>query len=228
MKVPPAQVTERTLPKLKHLGLRESVVQSIREAIQSGWLRPGERVVEADLAAELGVSRAPIREALRQLEQEGLLENVPRHGTVVVKFSPEDVLEIYSLRSVLEGLACRMAAERITEDDRQRLHGFVVRMREAAVDNDVAGFVDLDLRLHEALCELSCHRRLLNVWRSLNAQLRVFLFWKEQIYKDLMDAVDKHLPILDALDRGDGDAADNLIREHIMKSERQLVDWMGS
>lgn len=210
--------------RLDYLGLRESVVTSIREAIHSGALRPGDRLFEAGLADQMGISRAPIREALRQLELEGLVEMSPRRGAAVARFSREDVLEVYSLRSALEGLACHLAVERASADDWRHLRELAERMRQAAQQGDLRTLVNYDLTFHGTLCEISGHRRLLKTWRSLEGQARVFLTWIEQIYGDLVETAEGHVPILDALECGDGNKAEALTRRHIMGAGNALSD----
>lgn len=210
--------------RLDHVGLRESVAKSIREAIQSGALKPGERLVEADIAEQMGISRAPVREALRQLEGEGLVETAPRRATAVARFSRDDILEIYSLRAVLEGLASRLTTERASGEDCRRLRDAVQRMREAAARGDLPALVENDLAFHRMVCEMSQHRRLLASWLGLCHQARVCLMWIEQIYGDLMETAEGHLPLLDAIERGDGVGAEALFREHLVRSGKALAD----
>ncbi len=101
----------------KHLTLREKILETIREAIISGALKPGEKVAEPELAERFGISRTPIREAFRQLESEGYLTVSPRKGAVVVSFSQKDVEEFYAIKSILEGYAARRACENLSDKE---------------------------------------------------------------------------------------------------------------
>ncbi len=104
-------------PMEKHLTLREKILETIRDAIMTGALKPGEKVAEPDLAERFGISRTPIREAFRQLESEGYLTVIPRKGAVVTSFSPRDVEEFYAIKSILEGYAARRACEKLSVKD---------------------------------------------------------------------------------------------------------------
>ena len=115
--------------------LREIVSDALRQAIRDGLLPPGERLMEIPLAEELGVSRTPIREAIRILEQEGLVVMIPRRGTYVADMSLKDVTEVFELRSILEELAAELAAERITNEE---IEALIARRRQARADKNWA------------------------------------------------------------------------------------------
>src|SRR5512140_2192132 len=105
----------------KHLTLREKIIETIRDAIMSGALKPGEKVAEPELAERFGISRTPIREAFRQLESEGFLVVIPRKGAVVVSFSPKEIEEFYAIKSILEGYAARKACENLSDREIDKL-----------------------------------------------------------------------------------------------------------
>src|SRR5512136_2381908 len=116
----------------KHLTLREKILETIRDAIMSGGLKPGEKVAEPELAERFGISRTPIREAFRQLESEGYLHVVPRKGAVVATFSQRDVEEFYAIKSILEGYAARRACEKLTPREIEKLQAINDRLRQLA------------------------------------------------------------------------------------------------
>ena len=121
----------------RDLTLREVVIGRIRQRVYNGEYRPGERLVERDLASDFGVSRLPVREALRTLRQEGLLTELPKRGIAVRSLERKDVEELFDVREALEVMACQLAAQRATEDDLGMLRDLVQRSREAVSAHDV-------------------------------------------------------------------------------------------
>src|SRR5438093_3385408 len=140
--------------------LREEIREQLIDDILSGRLGPGTRIIETRLAQELGVSQAPVREALRDLELFGFVVSSPFRGTQVRKISPEDLLEIYPVRAALEGVAARAAATRIAEATLAELEELIGAMREAAARNDHRAHVDADFAFHHAIIKASGNRML--------------------------------------------------------------------
>src|SRR5262249_17318576 len=128
--------------------LRESVTDSVRQAILGGTLRPGSQINQVEVAGKLRVSRGPLREALRQLEEEGLVLNLPNKGTFVTEITTADIEEVYGIRALLESFAVRCAVERATEDELGELSAIVNEMHEAAEAADMARLRTLDLQFH--------------------------------------------------------------------------------
>lgn len=206
-----------TIPKLRQRPtLMQQALTSIRRAIEAGDLKPGERLVETQLAAQMQISRFPIREALRCLEKEGLVETQPFKGTRVVEFTPEDIEEIYSLRSALEEMAVRIWVPR---DNAQKVVTSLTRtvraMEQAAADDNPDEVVARDARFHRIVCEAARHRRLLAVWRDLEKQQRMLMKLEKYYYEDLNDYVATHHAVLKALASSDGSQAAAAVREHI-------------
>src|SRR4051794_15922744 len=133
--------------------LSEEAYDVLRAAILSGRLGPGARLVEADIARQMAISRSPVREAVRKLEREGMVEYKPRRGTVVVGLSRADVADAYQLRAHLEGYGARLAATRATDAQLSELAMFIERMRDCAVAGDLAALVAADVEFHRSLCE---------------------------------------------------------------------------
>jgi len=152
--------------------LGQNVADSLREAIYAGEIKPGEKLSEIKIAQEMEVSRAPVRDALAELERDGLLVRFSNQRTAVVTLTEEDVEEICGLRSTLEVLAVRLAVARATEDDFARLEENL-RAFEAAVEPGEAGL--LDLQFHEILVGAARHKRLLSCWQTLHSQIRFAL-----------------------------------------------------
>jgi DNA-binding GntR family transcriptional regulator len=202
--------------------LRDHVATNIRQAIEAGALKPGDRLVEAEIAAQMGISRAPVREAIRLLEQEGFVTSTPRKGTFVVKLERQDIEEIYSLRSVLESLAVKLALPRLTPLEINELESLVNDMRQAADARDTPRLVETDLAFHQRLVCLSGHNRLLQDWLRMSTQLRLFFAMKNQLYENPRDVAESHQPVLDALRARNLEAAQQALTEHIVEAG-QLV-----
>jgi DNA-binding GntR family transcriptional regulator len=152
--------------------LGQSVADSLREAIYAGAIKPGEKLSEVKIAQELEVSRAPVRDALAELERDGLLTRFSNQRAAVVALTREDVEEICSLRSTLEAMAVRLAIARATEEDFARLADNI-RTFEVAVEPGEAGL--LDLQFHEIVVGAARHGRLLSCWQTLHSLIRFVL-----------------------------------------------------
>ncbi len=202
--------------------LRDHVAENIRRAIEAGVLKPRDRLVEAEIAAQMGISRAPVREAIRLLEQEGFVTTTPRKGTFIVELERQDIEEIYSLRSALEGLAVKMALPHLDATEMDALESLVNDMREAAEARDMPRLVEADLAFHQRIVVLSGHNRLMQDWLRMSTQLRLFFAVKDQLYENPRDIAETHQPLLDALRARDVDAAQRVITEHIVEAG-QLV-----
>jgi DNA-binding GntR family transcriptional regulator len=152
--------------------LRHEVLLELRTGILAGDIAPGTRLLEVPLAAELGVSRGPIREALRQLEQEGLVEFFPHRGAVVVGVAEVEVETIYGIRALLEGRAFARACRVITDDDIDALAEMVERMVEASEAGDVDAVTEFDLAFHGRVVELSGFQYLRRLWANIDGIVR--------------------------------------------------------
>ncbi|MBU3812030.1 MAG: GntR family transcriptional regulator [Candidatus Niameybacter stercoravium] len=141
--------------------LRGKVFNTIREAILEGSYKPGDVLRESTIATELGVSRTPVREAIRQLELEGLVQSIPNKETVVAGITQEDVEDIYLIRSRLEGLAARKAAERITEQDLQEMEEILALTSFYVEKNEVNQLKELDHKFHDIIYNAT-HSKTLN------------------------------------------------------------------
>ena len=207
----------------RHL-LGDQVTMTVRAAIIQGTLPPGTRLVEEDLAESLQVSRGPVREALRRLEQEGLVQIVPAGGAFVSAMTEEDIAEIYGLRAVLEGYAARLVCNSRTED-LGRLESFVSQMHQASRTRNLDAVIEADLGVHRTLVSLAHNRRLMSCWEDLEGQIRLILFvTRDRVYRDLQGLAERHGALLEILRSGDGVLAEMQIRAHIEEpiEERQM------
>jgi DNA-binding GntR family transcriptional regulator len=212
--------------------LREDVAQALRDVIANGRLKPGDRIVESAIAAQMGISRAPVREAIRQLAQEGLIETTPRRGTVVTKLTEEGVWEIYSLRSVIEGFAARLAARRRTAEQVVHLQSLLDAMLPLAADENVGELVRIDLAFHAYISTIAGHGRLSRLHASLVQQI-VTLYHITDLpalirasYGDLSDYALAHGPLLQAVREGRGQDAEALTRQHVAHAGERLAQML--
>lgn len=201
--------------KQKRSTLMDRAFQQIREAIRKGKLKPGDRLVETQLAEEMQISRFPIREALRYLEKEGLVETKPFKGTYVARLTEKDMEELYSLRSSLEELAVRILIKNIDEKKIKKLESIVANMVQASANDDIDQVISEDLRFHQTICEMSGHRKLLDVWLNLENQLQVFLTIEKNLFENSYQFVTTHHPILEAIKSGKVSSAQKAIRDHL-------------
>ena len=210
--------------------LRERARAGIREAIASGELKPGEQIVEAAIAAKIGVSRSPVREALRQLEQQGLVESVPNRGTFVAALDEGDVEEIVLLRGALEGLAARLAADRMGRRDVRALEDVVARMERHSGPGarEESAFIEADAEFHSALVRFSGHRRLQRMWAELDPFIWLLTVDAEGIRRGDRPAVAaEHRQLLNPLGSGDPEAAQRAVWRHITGPLAVLPDERG-
>ena len=214
----------------KRATLTDQVLEEIREAIRCGKLKPGDRLIEMQLAEEMQISRFPIREALRYLEKEGLVETKPFKGSHVAQFTEKDMEELYSLRSSLEELAVRILIENLDEKKIKELENIIQSMQKASLNGKLDQMISEDLRFHQTICELSGHRKLLEIWRTLESQLQVFLTIEKDFFETAYQYVSTHDPIMQAIKDRDINRAEKAIREHLELSMRIIRDgyWKKS
>lgn len=204
--------------------LKEDVLNLLRQAIINGKLPPGAELNQTEIANELGISRGPVREALGQLEQEGLIDNVPYKGVVVTALTPEFIEEVYSIRGLLERLAVERAIARLTDDDLDRLNEVVEQMRAAAEAQDQQELVQLDLRFHESIVEMADHKLLLKFWKLLEISVQRCLHSRHQIYRSLDQVIGDHPVLVSAIADRDAERASRLLHQHIMEAGEQLLE----
>lgn len=203
--------------------LRELVFEALREAILKGQLAPGERLMEIQLAEELGVSRTPVREAIRKLELEGLVLMVPRKGAYVASFSMKDVVEVFEIRAALEGLAAALAAERITDQELEELERQLVKSSELINLADLEGMVEVDTGFHQILYQSSRNQRLAQIINNLREQIQRFRQTSLSYPGRMKDALGEHREIVDAISARDPELARKLAQDHIENAENSMM-----
>lgn len=221
-------MTERLIPvKLENYKpLREIVFEHLREAIIKGKLRPGERLMEMQLADEMGVSRTPVREAIRKLELEGLVIMIPRRGAYVADLSIKDVAETFEIRSALEALAASLAAERITPEEAEEMERILVRIGAAIEEDDIQQLVALDEEYHNLLYKASRNDRLMQILNNLREQIQRFRVTTLAVPGRVRGVLQEHRNIAEAISERNAELAHQLALEHIENAENALMDWM--
>jgi DNA-binding GntR family transcriptional regulator len=191
------------------------VEAQLQQAILSGRIAPGERIVEAELARQMGVSRAPVREAARRLESLGLLISRPRHGFAVRTVSPKQVNDLYEVRIQLELLGASLACTRATDAELAQLDARVDDMVERAETLSSPERVALDLDFHFAISALSGNHYLHRLFDNMQTEVRMFLALSEDSYGDLKALAETHRPIAKAMAARDVGAAEQALRYHL-------------
>jgi DNA-binding GntR family transcriptional regulator len=218
---------DRQVTALERIGdnsLSDRVADRIRAAIQDGVYRPGTKLVERTIAAQLGVSHIPVREALARLADEGLVERIPRRGAWVAELTPVGLAEISSLRIVLEQFVVRRVQERLTPEDEARLRSIAGRMLDAADAGGVDQLVELDQEFHGLLWELSDHSLLIEVAAQVRGRVAAFLraATRSLPADELRAHAKTHVDLVDAIAGGDPAEAQALMAAHIQVAASRI------
>ncbi len=211
------------------LPLRDVVFDTLRKAILSGQLKPGERLMEVHLASRLGVSRTPIREAIRKLELEGLVVMIPRKGAEVAKISEKSLKDVLEVRRALDILIAELACERITDEQIQSLktaaETFENATKDAASsDKDATKLAKADIAFHDIIIEATGNSRLKSLVNNLAEQMYRyrFVYLRDvSIHKNL---IDEHQKIFDAISRHDAKKAAQIAKIHIDNQEKSILE----
>lgn len=206
--------------------LSEHIAEQLRQAIVTDQLKPGQRIVEREIAEAMATSRGPVRDALLLLENEGLVVRYPHRGTFVASLTLEDAEEIYSLRQAIEALAVQYVLRRATPEQLDELDEYVDRMAiEARQGYDLMTATELDLDFHRAICRISGHRRLLEAWDALSAQTRVLLLarMRRQPHEYEEQVVEWHRRLVDALRHGEPARAQDELCRHLAATIQTML-----
>lgn len=205
--------------------LVEALAEELRRRILAGVFMPGERIPEEWVTSELGVSRPPVREAMRLLQQEGLLTSIPRRGVIVTPLTADDVREIYALRHALERLAVELALPIQDRDRLAPLWAAVEDMERATKANNSSELPILNLRFHQALARLPGNKRLAHAYDEFAAQLQmcmaINLRFRERLLGDSKESVERHANLVRLIEEGDPSAVIGALDAH---GDRSLLD----
>jgi DNA-binding GntR family transcriptional regulator len=212
----PKPTTIRNLP--------EQIAASLQEAILTGRLKAGARLVEAGIAEQMRTSRGPVRDALLLLERDGLVVKLPNRGARVLRFNARALREATTLRAALEEFAVMLLVPCLTPAHLQRLGGLVGKMESAARRNAVREFNSLDYRFHDAICEASGHETLREVWRGMARRIRTFLGSSNLASGNLSVVAARHRAIYRALAARKRADARRTTRAHFVALQRELAE----
>ena len=216
--------------KIEMRTVGKEVVNSLRDAIVSGKIGLGTHLAESDLAAQMAVSRIPVREALRQLEQEGLVVRHLNRGCFVTNFSEHDIQEVFSLRSQLEGMAFEWAIPNLGEEDLLILETIIQEQSRAIQGKNYDDLARLDMQFHEFICLKANHHRLLKAWYEQHAQCQILLNLRfRTLAQNTPDTViEDHRNILQALRDGDASRAIALTQAISSRVSRECIEALQS
>ncbi len=204
--------------------LREVVFENIRKAIIEGVLKPGERLMEIQLSEQLGVSRTPVREAIRMLELEGLVVMLPRKGAYVANISKKDLMDILEVRVGLEGLAAYCATDRMTKDHIKKLETISQELEEDVYKNDVETMLAKDEEFHTLIFEATGNKRLISMMINIWETVYRFRLMYMSDYSSAVNIVDEHKKIIEAFKKGKANLAEKLAKEHIELAQQFMIE----
>ncbi len=205
------------------LPLRDVVFNTLRQAILTGELKPGERLMEIHLANMLGVSRTPIREAIRKLELEGLVTMIPRRGAEVAQITEKSMSDVLEVRRAMDALCAELACERITEEDLERLKEACGRFEQATGTKDVKKVAQADVELHDIILQATGNSRLIQLVNNLSEQMYRYRF---EYIKDISQherLVEEHRMIYESLVSRDKERAAEAARTHIDNQRKAII-----
>lgn len=203
--------------------LTDKVFSEIEQAILSGVYSVGYQLVESKISLELGVSRTPVREALKQLELEGLVTTIPNKGTFVVGVSTEDILDIYTIRVAVEGISSQLAAERVTDNEIKELENLVELQEFYAAKGDILQLLQLDSKFHEIIYEISGSRILKHTLASFHNQLKRARESSLLTTGRTITAVKEHRAIFEAIASKNSLKAKELTELHITNARDNIL-----
>jgi DNA-binding GntR family transcriptional regulator len=217
-----------TFEQIPQRTIDEEVLGSVRRAIVSGRLAPGRALNQSEIAGQMGISRIPLREALRKLEQEGLIVTRANRAWHVVSFTDGDVNEVFSLRSGLESMAFRWSVPRMEPQDIQHLHDLIDRQSEAINRQAHDELAALDMSFHEYICIKADHSRLLKAWYEQHAQCQMLLNLRFRHMPDYTPGtvIADHLGILKAIEQGYVQKAIDLTHEISQRVAQECVETL--
>lgn len=201
-------------PRRERRVLRDEIRDELIEQILSGRLAPGDRIVEMRIAERFGVSQAPVREALRDLDLLGFVVSSPFRGAIVREISVEELVQLYPIRAVLEGLAARDAAARIDAGGLKKLENLLTTMRSAAARGDIRRAVESDFAFHVMIVEASANRLLQQIWDRMRLATTTFLTMSKS-HHSLSEIAERHAAVLEAMRTRNPEAAEAAMRQHI-------------
>lgn len=208
----------------EYLPLRDVVFNTLRQAIITGEFAPGERLMEISLANRLGVSRTPVREAIRKLELEGLVIMIPRKGAQVARITEKNLRDVIEIRTVLEEFAAVLACERIDQSGLHDLHQAHEDFIRSVENGDILDIVDKDETFHDTIFRATNNDRLISIINNLREQ---FYRYRMEYVKDIRqrsNLVEEHRELLDAISSRDSIKAKELMKTHLLNQQQEVIN----
>ncbi|MDY2627185.1 MAG: GntR family transcriptional regulator [Lachnospiraceae bacterium] len=206
-----------------NIPLRDAVFETLREAILKGVLSPGQHLMEMQLAYQLGVSRTPVREAIRMLELEGLVNMIPRKGARVAAISEKSLCDVLEVRRALEELSVRLACTRMERDDLEKLDSINQQFIRACQGDDVVQIARIDESFHAVIYEAADNAKLLQLLNQMQNQMYRYRIEYIKLKERRQILVEEHKKIIHSLARRDADAAAEAINTHIAHQEQYVM-----
>lgn len=205
------------------LPLRDVVFNTLRQAILTGELKPGERLMEIHLADRLGVSRTPIREAIRKLELEGLVTMIPRRGAEVAQITEKSMNDVLEVRRAVDALCVELACERITAEELAALKEACDAFEKSVETGDLKQIAQADVELHDIIVEATENQRLIQLVHNLSEQMYRYRFEYIKDFSQHQRLIEEHRIIYDSIVRKDAETASNAAKEHIDNQKKAII-----
>ncbi|NWF92300.1 MAG: GntR family transcriptional regulator [Syntrophaceae bacterium] len=205
--------------------IRRKIYDHLRDQLLSGEIPPHEHLIEAKIAKEIGTSRTPVREALHNLELEGIIEAVPRVGYIVKPLSEEEVEEICEIRGAIEELACRWAMKKAHHQLIEELRKNILISEEKVSQGNPKAFVETDAQFHEIIAGLSGSQRLLELAQTLRRHMLRYRIQSIYLMDNVLRAIEGHKAILGAIEKGDPEGVSRAIKSHLEQSKRDILRY---
>jgi DNA-binding GntR family transcriptional regulator len=205
------------------LPLRDVVFNTLRQAILTGELKPGERLMEIHLANKLGVSRTPIREAIHKLELEGLVTMIPRRGAEVAQITEKSMSDVLEVRRAMDALCAELACDRITEEETEQLNQACENFRRATQTKDVKKIAQADVELHDIIVEATGNKRLVQLVNNLSEQMYRYRFEYIKDFSQHERLVEEHRIIYESIVNKDKETASEAAKLHIDNQKKAII-----
>lgn len=209
-----------------YMPLRDVIFNTLRDAIVTGELKPGERLMEVALAEKMGVSRTPVREAVRRLEMEGLVTMVPRKGTHVAELTVKDIMDVLEVRAALDRLATELAAMRARPENIRQLENLHKQYIACLEKENIQGAIKKDVEFHEVIYNAAGNSKLTSVAGNLREQIYRFRVLYMKDFSNAEEVLKEHQAILQALREKKAELAGKLAEEHIAHQKQTIIQQM--
>ncbi|WP_428248764.1 GntR family transcriptional regulator [Ferrovibrio sp.] len=212
--------------EITRLGLHDQVAARLRTMLVEGLIQPGAKLNERELCEKLGVSRTPLREAIKLLAAEGLVDLLPNRGAIAVKLTEADVLNTFELLATLEGMSGELAAERITDAELSEIQALQYEMMACYARRDLSGYYRINARIHAAINNAARNPVLTSTYRAINARVQSLRFRTNQNEAKWAEAVREHELMVEALSRHDSQTMRHLLVQHLTRKRDAVLELL--